>query len=113
MIEVPVISSIARGGASIASVGVHPSWAQGFLRFLPWNLLGLFDQIKFSKLTAATIDARLTNGLQGDLEDGFVGVDLIDKLLEVRNEDGSPLSRDEVNAEAILLLIAGSDTTSK
>ncbi|QRW24239.1 cytochrome P450 family protein [Rhizoctonia solani] len=43
---------------------------------------------------------------------GGRGIDLVDKLLEAKNDDGSPLSANELYAEAVMLLVAGSDTTS-
>ncbi|KAJ1300384.1 hypothetical protein OPQ81_005203 [Rhizoctonia solani] len=54
----------------------------------------------------------LKRGSRKDIEAGKRSIDLIDKLVEVKNEDGSPLSLDELYTEALLLLIAGSDTTS-
>lgn len=39
-------------------------------------------------------------------------VDLLARLMEGRDETGQPLGRDELTAEALTQLIAGSDTTS-
>lgn len=39
-------------------------------------------------------------------------VDLLARLMEGRDETGAPLARDELTAEALTQLIAGSDTTS-
>ncbi|CUA71976.1 Benzoate 4-monooxygenase [Rhizoctonia solani] len=111
-VEIPVVKTIARGGVTIMGVGFFPSWTHRFLQLLPWNLAGLFDTFRFFKLTKISVNARLKRGPRKNLDDGKQSIDLIDKLLEVKNEDGSPLSIHELYAEAVLLLIAGSDTTS-
>ncbi|CAE6439295.1 unnamed protein product [Rhizoctonia solani] len=111
-LEIPVVKTIARGGVSIMAVGVFPLWTHKFLRLLPWNVMGTFDMINLTKLAKASVDARLKRGPRKDLEDGKRSIDLIDKLLESKNEDGTPLSIGELYAEALVLLIAGSDTTS-
>ncbi|CUA67178.1 Cytochrome P450 86A1 [Rhizoctonia solani] len=59
-----------------------------------------------------SVDARLKRGPRKNPENGEQSIDMIDKLLEVKNEDGSPLPVDELYAETGALLIAGSDTTS-
>ncbi|KAG8723824.1 hypothetical protein FRC11_002293, partial [Ceratobasidium sp. 423] len=111
-VEIPVVKTIASGGVTVMAVGVFPAWTHKFLQFLPWNVVGLFDKLNFFKLAIASVDARLKRGPRKDIEDGKQSIDLIDKLLEVKNEDGNPLSVNELYAEAVLLLVAGSDTTS-
>ncbi|CAE6439543.1 unnamed protein product [Rhizoctonia solani] len=111
-LEIPVIQTIARGGIPITAVGVFPSWAHKLLLFMPWNLVGLFDRINFFRLVKTSVEARIKRGPKEIMEDGKRSVDLIDKLLEVQDDDGNPLSMSELNAEASLLLVAGSDTTS-
>lgn len=110
--DIEVVSNIARGQRLIASGGVYPQWAHSLLRLLPWNIPAALDQRDFFALTVAAVEARLKRGPNEQLESGKKSIDLIDKLLEVRNEDGSLLSKGEVYAEAMLLLIAGSDTTA-
>lgn len=39
-------------------------------------------------------------------------MDLLQRLMEGKDEDGQPLGRQELTAEALTQLIAGSDTTS-
>ena len=39
--------------------------------------------------------------------------DLLSKLQEGRDDNGDPMGREELTAEALTQLIAGSDTTSK
>ncbi|CUA75581.1 hypothetical protein RSOLAG22IIIB_11851 [Rhizoctonia solani] len=111
-IEVPVAKTIVNLGILGMSVGVFPSWAHQLSYYLPWNLSGFQDKLNFLKLTIASVDAKLKSGPRDDMVDGKKSIDLIDKLLEVRDEDGNPLPLDELYAEAFLLLAAGSDTTS-
>ncbi|CAE6483066.1 unnamed protein product [Rhizoctonia solani] len=82
--------------------------------FLPWNALALFDRLRFFKLATTLVDARLKRGSGKDMEDGSGkrNIDLIDKLIEIQDENGNPLPKDEMIAEAVLLLVAGSDTVS-
>lgn len=108
--DMQVVSILAGGGRSIMSIGIFPSWAQPFLLFLPWNIPGLLDRRNIFGMAVATVNARLRRGSQEG--DGREGLDLIDKLLEVRDERGEPLSRAELMAEAFIMLAAGSDTTS-
>jgi cytochrome P450 len=61
----------------------------------------------------ASVEARVKRGPRKDTEDGEQSIDMIDKLLEVKDNDGNPLTADELYSEALMLLIAGSDTTSK
>ena len=39
--------------------------------------------------------------------------DLLEKLLQGNDKGGNPMGREELTAEALTQLIAGSDTTSK
>ncbi|KAJ1300369.1 hypothetical protein OPQ81_005188 [Rhizoctonia solani] len=112
MVEVPIIKINANEGMITMAVGVFPSWTHNFLRLLPWNISGILHSAKFFNLTKASVDARLKRGPRVASEDGKGSIDLVDRLLEVRNEDGTPLTTDELYAEALLLLAAGSDTTS-
>ncbi|CAE6392320.1 unnamed protein product [Rhizoctonia solani] len=111
-VEIPVVKTIAGGGATLMAVGFFPPWTHKLLQFLPWNLTGLFDNLNFIKLATMSVDARLKRGPRKNPENGKQSIDLIDKLLEVKNEDGSPLPVNELYAETVALLIAGSDTTS-
>jgi benzoate 4-monooxygenase len=112
VIEIPIVKTIARGSISALGIAVFPVWAHKFLRYLPWNLVGLFDTLKFIDLATTSLHARIKRGPKEIFEDGKRSVDIMDKLLEYEDE-GEPLSMDELTAEAMILLIGGSDTTSK
>lgn len=110
--HVPVIRIMLNGATTAASVGSFPSWAQKIMRFVPWHITGFTEQLNLVRLAIAALNSRLEKGPQ-TLIDGCASVDMVDKFLEIRNEDGSQLSREELLSEAIILLGAGSDTTSK
>ncbi|CCO33928.1 hypothetical protein BN14_08015 [Rhizoctonia solani AG-1 IB] len=112
-VEVPVISTLAKAGANSMAVGVFPSWMHKLLQLLPWNISEAMGVKDLFKLAMASVDARIKRGPRKDSEHGQPSIDLIDKLLEAKNEYGGPLSINELYSEALLLLIAGSDTTSK
>ncbi|KAF8675314.1 Cytochrome P450 monooxygenase [Rhizoctonia solani] len=101
-VKIPVIETIARAGVPIMSIGVFPSWAHKILLFLPWNLVGLFDRINFFKLVKASVEARIKRGPKEIIEDGKRSIDIIDKFLEVQDDDIAPLSMEELTAEATL-----------
>ncbi|QRW23983.1 cytochrome P450 family protein [Rhizoctonia solani] len=109
-VEIPVIKTLADSGRDIVTLGVFPLWTRKFLQLLPWNISGVADRMSLVKLAQASVDARLKRGSRKNSEDAKHSIDLIDKLLEAKNEDGNPLSFDELWAEALLLIIAGSDT---
>ncbi|CCO36634.1 hypothetical protein BN14_10776 [Rhizoctonia solani AG-1 IB] len=111
-LRVPVIKAITGAVAVSTRIGVFPAWTHKLLRLLPWNMSGVTDRINLFKLAVASVEARVKRGHKTEAEDGEQSIDLIDKLLETKDDDGSPLSPNELYAEALMLLIAGSDTTS-
>ncbi|CAE6434675.1 unnamed protein product [Rhizoctonia solani] len=111
-LRVPVIKTLAGAAATDTAVGVFPAWTHKLLRLLPWNISGIADRINLFKLAVASVEARVKRGPRKDTEDGEQSIDMIDKLLEVKDDDGNPLTADELYSEALMLLIAGSDTTS-
>jgi len=58
-------------------------------------------------IAVARVSQRLDNPSAGEQR-----VDLLARLQEGRDESGQPLGRQELTAEALTQLIAGSDTTS-
>lgn len=57
-------------------------------------------------IARARVNDRLANAANIDR------VDLLARLMEGQDENGEPLGREELTAEALTQLIAGSDTTS-
>ncbi|KAJ1300345.1 hypothetical protein OPQ81_005166 [Rhizoctonia solani] len=110
-IQVPVIATIAGFNQTLISVGPFPLWTRKIIRLLPWNMSGFRDQFRFFKLAAAAVDARLKRGPRATSY-GKESTDFLDKLLQVRNEDGSGMPLDELYSETFVFLAAGSDTSS-
>ncbi|CAE6450924.1 unnamed protein product [Rhizoctonia solani] len=90
-VEVPVISTLAKAGAGNMAVGVFPSWTHKLLRLLPWNISEAIGVKDLFKLATASVDARIKRGPTKDSEHGQPSIDLIDKLLEAKNEYVPPL----------------------
>ncbi|CAE6481959.1 unnamed protein product, partial [Rhizoctonia solani] len=111
-IQLPLIELFDKGTQSVSCIGVYPRWAQAALLLLPWNLYGLFTTRNLAGFASAALSHRLqrTQHITDDKE--ARGVDMVDKLLEARDEDGKPLSKEELLIETFGLLFAGSDTTS-
>ncbi|KAJ8603888.1 hypothetical protein MRB53_042023 [Persea americana] len=59
-----------------------------------------------ARLSAASSESFSTNSLT------LQRTDLLARLMQGKDDDGKPLGRDELTAEALTQLIAGSDTTS-
>ncbi|CAE6446559.1 unnamed protein product [Rhizoctonia solani] len=109
---VPIIHLIAEGGKIGLALGPYPFWVQQLLIRAPWNMSDLTNRRNFLETTKALVDARIMRMENERPEDQERGPDLLDKLFEVRNPDGSPMSRQELDSEALVTIGAGSDTTA-
>ncbi|CCO28579.1 hypothetical protein BN14_02575 [Rhizoctonia solani AG-1 IB] len=111
--NLPVISLMSKGGAGAMTLGSHSSLFQKILLLgTPWHIPDLLTRRAFRNVTRAAVDTRVNKVENGIADDEGRGVDLLDKLFEVTKPDGSPLSRDEIDSEALVTIGAGSDTTS-
>jgi cytochrome P450 len=111
--DIPIIRLITVSGRLGISLGPYPSWAQKLLARAPWHMSDLTSRRAFLETIKALVDARVSRMGKDRPEDQERGPDLLDKLFEVRNPDGSPMSRQELDAEALATIGAGSDTTAK
>ncbi|CAE6430429.1 unnamed protein product [Rhizoctonia solani] len=109
--QVSVVATIAGLNRALVSMGPFPAWTRNIMQLLPWNMSGVRDRIRFFKLAVTAVDARLKRGPR-ETTDGKQSADFIDKLLQVRNEDGSGMSLEELYSETLVFLLAGSDTSS-
>ncbi|CAE6406275.1 unnamed protein product [Rhizoctonia solani] len=110
--NLPVIDLIAKGGAGAHALGSYPPWVQKLLLFgTPWHIPDFIIRRDFRNIAKAAVNTRVDKAEEGP-EYEKRGVDLLDKLFEVKNADGSPLTRDEIDSEALVTIGAGSDTTS-
>ncbi|KEP47227.1 cytochrome P450 family monooxygenase [Rhizoctonia solani 123E] len=111
--NVPIVGvtlTISEVGTAVAT---WPAWCRPLIRYLPWNYYrskGIFD---FARLTITKVDEKLDRVKRAGYQpEDRPMVDLIDKLLELKDESGAHLSRQELLSEAFLFLFAGGDTTS-
>lgn len=105
VVEIPAIQILNGRGEFSMSMGVLPLSWRPFVRHLPWYSKGQKDVQTLAGIAIMAVAKRL--GKPTDR------VDLLSKLQNARDSDGNPMGREELTAEALTLLIAGSDTTSK
>ncbi|KAH7345658.1 cytochrome P450 monooxygenase [Rhizoctonia solani] len=108
--DLPLIEMFDRASESGSALAVYPWWAQTAALLLPWNLFGIFATRNLIGFSAAALNQRMQRiRSAGNSKDD---VDMVDKLLEARDEHGNPLPREVLLVETFGLLFAGSDTTS-
>lgn len=98
------VKIINERGEYSATMGVVPPYLRSFAGMLPWFSDRLKSVQKLSGIALARVNDRLKNGSERD--------DLLAKLSSGTDEKGQPMGKDELVAEALTQLIAGSDTTS-
>jgi len=81
-----------------------PHWRPLVVRFIPWYRNGNKAVKRLAGIAIAAVARRLTAPSDRS--------DLLGKLQEGKDDDGNPMGREELTAEALTQLIAGSDTTS-
>ncbi|QRW02026.1 cytochrome P450 family protein [Ceratobasidium sp. AG-Ba] len=124
--HVPAIKILNDRGDFSASLGVLPLWARPWAKRFPWYARGNQAVQNLAGLAIAAVTKRLEEGLpdeeldeqdveaeeQGGVKAKRKRTDLLEKLLQGKDENGAPMGREELTAEALTQLIAGSDTTS-
>ena len=85
---------------------------------MPWFAKGDVAVKRLAGLAIAAVSKRLAlaeagAGSESGARAGTDRVDLLSKLQEGKDDEGRPMGREELTAEAQTQLIAGSDTTSK
>ncbi|KAH7374843.1 benzoate 4-monooxygenase [Plectosphaerella cucumerina] len=103
----PAVEILNRRGEVSGTLGCMPSiipWA----KYLPDPFFsqGLTAVKELAGIAIAQVRRRLDNPPPGERKD------LLARLMEGRDDKGEPLGREELTAEALTQLIAGSDTTS-
>ncbi|KAF8751688.1 Cytochrome P450 monooxygenase [Rhizoctonia solani] len=89
---VPIIRLIADGGKIALAIGPYPAWFQKLLIMAPWHKNDSDSRQNNRKIKSTGQTCW--------------------KLFEVRNPDGSPMSRKEIDSEALVTIGDGSDTTA-
>ncbi|KZF23687.1 putative P450 monooxygenase [Xylona heveae TC161] len=103
----PAIQVLNRRGEVSATLGCLPAlkkWAPYSPD--PFFRHGLAAVKQLAGIAVARVNARLQAGQKSDR------VDLLARLMEGRDSNGNPMGREELTAEALTQMIAGSDTTS-
>ncbi|KAI0002159.1 cytochrome P450 monooxygenase [Russula compacta] len=104
-ISIPAIKILNDRGEFSAAMGVLPPWLRPIVkRYIPWYSRGSAAVRNLAGLAVAAVAKRFASPAYR--------VDLLSKLQEGQDEDGNPMGREELTAEALTQLIAGSDTTS-
>lgn len=103
---IPAVQILNDRGTFSASLGVLAPWMRPIAKLHPWFRRGQAAVKSLAGIAVAAVAKRLANP---DVD----RVDLLGKLLEARDDEGKPMPRGELTAEALTQLIAGSDTTSK
>ena len=104
-IDVPAVQILNSRGDYSATMGVLPPWWRPFVRRIPWFARGNKAVKNLAGIAVAAVSKRLANPTDR--------VDLLKRLQEGKDDEGNPMGREELTAEALTQLIAGSDTTSK
>ncbi|KAF5586377.1 benzoate 4-monooxygenase [Fusarium subglutinans] len=106
-IYAPAVEIMNRRGEVSATLGCLPQ-LKPYAKYLPDPFFsqGLQAVENLAGIAIARVSERLERG--GD----STRKDLLARLMQGRDEKGEPLGRDELTAEALTQLIAGSDTTS-
>ena len=89
-----------------ASIGVLPPWIRPLLStFHPWYRKGSVTAGNLAGLAIVAVSQRLKTPTDR--------VDILSKLVQGKDDEGKPMGRSELTAEAFTQLAAGSDTASK
>lgn len=106
-IYAPAVEIMNRRGEVSATLGCLP-WLKPYAKWLPDPFFsqGLQAVENLAGIAIARVSERLERGSNTTRKD------LLARLMQGRDEKGEPLGRDELTAEALTQLIAGSDTTS-
>ena len=135
--SLPAVQIINARGDFSASLGVIPPILRPFVtRLIPWYSRGDQAVTALAGLAVAAVGRRLAAERQGKAPGPAVGevvgmegsnekdqreigmndrnrTDLLARLREGKDDFGKPMGKEELTAEALTQLIAGSDTTSK
>jgi benzoate 4-monooxygenase len=107
IIHIPAVQILNSRGDYSASMGVLPPWVRPLVKRIPWYSRGQQAVKHLAGIAIAAVEWRLADPSASERGD------LLAKLQEGKDEEGHPMGKEELIAEALTQLIAGSDTTSK
>lgn len=105
----PAIEVLNRRGEVSGTLGCLPS-IKPYAKYLPDSFFR--DGVRAVENLAGIAVARVNARLDAPDEEKGQRKDLLARLMEGKDENGEKLGREELTAEALTQLIAGSDTTS-
>jgi benzoate 4-monooxygenase len=123
--EIPAIETLNGRGDFTMPMGSLPSYWRPIASKLPWFRQSGKDVEALAGIAIMAVKKRLAADAGVDVENENIAGgnafsyraggtnDLLRKLQEGKDDKGNPMGREELTAEALTLLIAGSDTTSK
>lgn len=106
---VAAVEVLNRRGEVSATLGCFPA-LKPFAKYLPDRFFR--DGLEAVENLAGIAVARVNERLKPEVMAKNTRVDLLARLMEGRDSTGAKLGREELTAEALTQLIAGSDTTS-
>lgn len=106
-IYAPAVEILNRRGEVSATLGCMP-WLKPYAKYLPDPFFS--GGVRAVQNLAGIAIARVTERL--DRPPDISRKDLLTYLARAKDDEGAPLEREEITAEALTQLIAGSDTTS-
>jgi benzoate 4-monooxygenase len=105
VVEIPAVKILNGRGEFSMTMGTFPPYWRPFARRLPSFAQGARDVKNLAGIAITAVAKRLATPTDRN--------DLLSNLQSGRDSEGNLLGREELTAEALTLLIAGSDTTSK
>ena len=103
--EIPYIQYLNMRAETNAFLAWLPPVWQAVLKRLPGLSVNPVAAKKLAAMSIMAVARRLANPEPRS--------DMLQKLLDARDENGEPLSPEELSAEAFVLIVAGSDTIAK
>jgi benzoate 4-monooxygenase len=107
--SLPAITILNRRGEFSATMGCIPPILRPLAKKLPWFQMGLESVRKLAGIAIAAVAVRLEAEESGMMDDRR---DLLSELIKGKDENGLPMGKEELTAEALTQLIAGESSTS-
>ncbi|PCH44286.1 cytochrome P450 monooxygenase pc-bph [Wolfiporia cocos MD-104 SS10] len=102
--EIPVTKLLNKRAELVAILGWLPKYWQSIVGTLAVFSGGSNASPKLAGLAVASVAKRLSNPQARE--------DMLNRLLDARDDNGEPMSPEELSAEAMTLIIAGADTVA-
>jgi cytochrome P450 len=104
----PKLEEMVRNTKKLLELG---AWAPLLIPAMQFDL-GRFSPYGRFKIAAAEADKLLYRNIDDKRASVHRGADILSLLIEARDEDGEPMSNEELRDELVTLLVAGHETTA-